>query len=274
MKADPRFANQNQEFWALVKLASERMGYSERRTKALPATGMRRHSAAAIQGLADANGWDVSSATVAQAALYIAYRADTLEKLVKPALMNKTQAARACRRLQKSRDSWTGAYLPNNKQGAEEKNFLSSMVSMIAVRELAGREFVANPTALVSVSDGGRLVHALPRQMDGAYPSLADPVAVWEVKEYYGTTTFGSRVSDGVYETRLDGLEIAKVKAEGHMIRNYLMVDDYFTWWEKGRSYLCRIVDMLNEGLINGAFFGRQVLTEWAEEVRDFRLPA
>ncbi|MGH9565995.1 MAG: DUF7687 domain-containing protein [Candidatus Angelobacter sp.] len=26
------------------------------------------------------------------------------------------------------------------------------------------------------------------------------------------------------------------------------MVDSAFTWWVKGRSYLCRIVDMLHMG--------------------------
>ncbi len=29
--------------------------------------------------------------------------------------------------------------------------------------------------------------------------------AVWEIKEYYDSITFGSRIADGVYETMLDG---------------------------------------------------------------------
>ena len=36
--------------------------------------------------------------------------------------------------------------------------------------------------------------------------------ARWEIKEYYGTTTLGSRVADGVYETMLDGLELRELQ--------------------------------------------------------------
>jgi hypothetical protein len=94
---------------------------------------------------------------------------------------------------------------------------------------------------------------------------------VWEVKEYYGTTTFGSRVADGVYETMLDGLELMELDAnEGRKIRHYLMVDDRFTWWDCGRSYLCRIVDMLHVGLVDEVLFGREVLRRWPRIVKEW----
>lgn len=54
----------------------------------------------------------------------------------------------------------------------------------------------------------GLPVRTLARRVDGAFPSVINPVAIWEVKEYYHTTTFGSRVADGVYETLLDGMEL------------------------------------------------------------------
>lgn len=38
------------------------------------------------------------------------------------------------------------------------------------------------------------------------------------------------------------------------------MVDDYNTWWNMGKSYLCRIVDMLHMGLLSEALFGREVI--------------
>ena len=92
--------------------------------------------------------------------------------------------------------------------------------------------------------------------MDGAFPSAVNPVAVWEIKEYYYTTTFGSRVADGVYETLLDGMELEELREhEGIDVRHYLMVDAYFTWWECGRSYLCRIVDMLRMGYVDEVLF-------------------
>ncbi len=45
--------------------------------------------------------------------------------------------------------------------------------------------------------------HVTARNLDGAVPSLLNPVAVWEIKEYWGTTAGGSKMSDAVYECQL-----------------------------------------------------------------------
>ncbi|MDE2976204.1 MAG: hypothetical protein OXU63_01645 [Acidobacteriota bacterium] len=104
-------------------------------------------------------------------------------------------------------------------------------------------------------------MRTLARRVDGAFPSPVDPVAIWEIKEYYYTTTFGSRVADGVYETLLDGMELRELaNAEGIRIRHYLMIDSHYTWWECGRSYLCRLVDMLHMGYVDEVFFGYEVI--------------
>ena len=87
---------------------------------------------------------------------------------------------------------------------------------------------------------------------------------VWEIKEYYYATTFGSRVADGVYETQLDGFELNEIyNRTGHKIKHVFMVDAYKTWWIDGKSYLCRIIDALNAGLVDEAIFGREILTRW-----------
>ena len=97
---------------------------------------------------------------------------------------------------------------------------------------------------------------------------MIDPVAVWEVKEYYGTTTFGSRVADAVYETMLDGYELRDFSGHGRWnVSHYLIIDDYFTWWECGRSYLCRIVDMLHMGFLDEVLFGKETLIRWPQIV-------
>lgn len=84
------------------------------------------------------------------------------------------------------------------------------------------------------------------------------------------TKTFGSRVADGVYESLLDGLELEKLwLMEKVKVLHYLMVDDKFTWWDCGRSYLCRIIDMLHMGYVDEVFFGRQVLSEIPESCED-----
>jgi len=96
----------------------------------------------------------------------------------------------------------------------------------------------------------------------------------WEIKEYYGTKTFGSRVADGVYETALDGYELNDLRSVGVEVEHYLFLDDYFTWWECGRSYLCRIVDMLHADLLDGAFFGSELVDEWPRIVRSWPAPS
>ena len=59
-------------------------------------------------------------------------------------------------------------------------------------------------------------LRTLSRRVDGALPSVVNPIAIWEIKEYYYTTTFGSRVADGVYESLLDGMELRELSNAGH----------------------------------------------------------
>jgi len=58
-----------------------------------------------------------------------------------------------------------------------------------------------------------------------------DPKVIWEIKEYYYTTTFGSRVADGVYESLLDGMEMEEMEeSENIKMAHYLIVDSKYTW--------------------------------------------
>jgi hypothetical protein len=132
------------------------------------------------------------------------------------------------------------------------------------------------------VTRNGVPLRTLARRVDGAFPSAVNPIAIWEIKEYYNTTTFGSRVADGVYETLLDGMEIEELREhEGIEVKHYLMVDSHFTWWVCGRSYLCRLIDMLHMGFVDEIFFGREVLDSlpsavsgWVRTARGRRAPA
>ena len=123
----------------------------------------------------------------------------------------------------------------------------------------------------------GAPLRTLARRVDGAFPTTVNPIAVWEIKEYYYTTTFGSRVADGVYETLLDGMELEELREHEKIdVKHYLMVDDFNTWWNMGRSYLCRIIDMLHMGYLDEALFGDEVVgrlpeivAEWASIDKD-----
>ena len=101
--------------------------------------------------------------------------------------------------------------------------------------------------------------------------AVVDPIAIWEIKEYYYTTTFGSRVADGVYETLLDGMELEELRAAtGRKVRHVLFIDDRYTWWECGRSYLCRMIDMLHMGYVDEVVFGREVLSRLPELIAEW----
>ncbi len=102
-----------------------------------------------------------------------------------------------------------------------------------------------------------------------------DPVAIWEVKEHYHTKTFGSRVAAAVYETLLDGAELKGIRETGVKVYHCLIIDGFGTWWEMGKSYLCRIVDSLNMGYLDEAIFGREIkerlpslAQEWVDELK------
>jgi len=98
-----------------------------------------------------------------------------------------------------------------------------------------------------------------------------NPVSIWEIKEYYFTTTFGSRVADGVYESLLDGMELYEIKSSlGKEINHYLFVDAYYTWWIQGKSYLCRMIDMLHMGIISEVIFGKEVMTRLPVLVKEW----
>ena len=147
------------------------------------------------------------------------------------------------------------------------------MVNMLVEQNARGMPCDYDPRELTTVTRNGAPLRTLARRVDGAFPSAVNPIAVWEIKEYYYTTTFGSRVADGVYETLLDGMEIEELREhEGIDVRHYLVIDAHYTWWECGRSYLCRIIDMLHMGYVDEVIFGREVteripalVREWAE---------
>jgi hypothetical protein len=150
-----------------------------------------------------------------------------------------------------------------NKQKGDKKApaYFTGIINILIESSTAGSPCDYDPHTLTTITRGGMPVRTLARRVDGAFPSTVNPTAIWEIKEYYYTTTFGSRVADGVYETLLDGMELEELhQNEGIDIKHYLMVDDYLTWWVLGKSYLCRIIDMLHMNLIDEALFGYEVV--------------
>lgn len=261
MRADDRFVRQPKEFWAHVRTLSQDLGYAVKGQ-------VRVHSlvemARSLRSLGLNNNHVVVGREPTQLGAdleaYFRYRADVLNTFVEPRLMDAPEA--------KALFAETHARLsprcpiPDNKQKHEKAGpaLFTGMVNMLVEAASEGISVDYDPRQLTTVTRDGAPLRTLARRVDGAFPSPVNPIGIWEIKEYYYTTTFGSRVADGVYETLLDGLELEELREHEHVdVQHLLMVDSHYTWWKSGRSYLCRIIDMLNMGAVDEVLFGKEV---------------
>lgn len=275
MQAFDSFRGMDASFWAFVKYVSEHLGYTERR-----AGLVKSYSVNAIQALCEGKGINASEDAVAKAAQYSKMRADLLNGFAESMLMNVEQANKEFKKLETIHHLENFfCKLPMNKQKGTKKQiaFFTAIINIIAektIREITGDVrslgFDDDPHGLAYVWDAdGRIIGASSRRFDGAYPSIERPKMVWEIKEYYYATTFGSRVADGVYETQLDGFEFKEIyDRTGRKVYHVLFIDAYRTWWTQGKSYLCRLVDAMNSGVVDEVIVGREVFTRWPELLR------
>src|SRR5947209_7462750 len=247
MKPVVTFQKQPRHFWAHVKLLSEGLGYSlGGKIKRYTLSDLKKFLTS--YGLAVSHLDEFVDVNITYGELVIAYidhRADVIETSILSNLMNREQAKVEFEQL---RTTFNGTLpLSYNKQSGEKRHpaYLTCIVNLLTEQALERRYFNANPQGLIVVTDNVKPLRLFSRRMDGAYPSIINPLAVWEIKEYYGSTTFGSRIADGVYETMLDGEEFLELREhESIDVKHYLVVDDYHTWWKQGKSYLCRMIDM------------------------------
>ena len=265
MKADSRFMSQPPEFWAYVRLVSQSAGYTERGTNRVKAIDLDaivevlRNAKLDRRHVVDEHG----QRTPFGASLleYFDYRARVLNQFVEPRLMDVDDARNA---FEKLRDQLQPTCpLPMNKQKGDKKApaYFTGIINMLIETNSEGLPCEYDPKSLTIVTRNGLPIRTLARRLDGAFMGPVDPVAVWEIKEYYYTTTFGSRVADAIYESQLDGMELMELrKAERIQIDHYLFVDSHFSWWGQGKSYLCRLIDLLHMGLVDEVLFGAEVM--------------
>ncbi len=265
MIANPRFHKKPKTFWAYVRTLSQHLGYTHRRKQEVKVPSFSEMRGALSElglhpGRIASDGLDPTELGTELLA-YFEYRAQILNEFVRHRLMNGEQALQLYEQLRQ-----TAAYqspVPMNKQKGDKAkpSYFTGIINMLIAANSEGAQCNYSPMELTTITKGGGPVRTLARRVDGAFPTIVNPVAVWEIKEYYYTTTFGSRIADGVYETLLDGMELEELReSEGIDVKNYLMVDAYVTWWEMGRSYLCRMVDMLHMNYVEEVLFGREVV--------------
>ncbi len=267
MGPNHKFLDKKLSFWANIRTISEAVGYTKRQS------GNSRVCAYRVSDILQVieelrlnkniyfKKGNKPTQLTKNICDYSKYRADILNNTVAKSLMDKDTAKKLFQTLMKKYNSQLP--IPMNKQRGKKKepSYFTAMINIILEHTLRGKEIDYNPKKLIKVFNGNKLEYTFSRRVDGAFPSIYSPKAIWEIKEYYHTTTFGSRVADAIYETQLDGFELDEVwNNTGIKIYHYLFVDDYRTWWEQGRSYLCRIVDMLHMGKVDEVIFGKEIL--------------
>lgn len=283
MKPNVDFSNKDKSFWAAVRTISQDIGYTIRRKKQIKVPTINE-IAKSFQTLFLDKGKIITKSgsptdITTELIEYFEYRANILNNYVEPRLMDVDKASKTFNELyDKLKPSCP---IPMNKQKGNKKApaYFTAIINIIIESVIPSDNYKCDydPRKLTAVTTNGFPLRTLARRVDGAFPDPVNPIAIWEIKEYYYTTTFGSRVADGVYETLLDGMELEELhEHEKVKILHYLMIDAHYTWWDCGRSYLCRIIDMLHMGYVDEVLFGYEVIErlpdivrEWVALVRD-----
>ncbi len=272
MQAFVEFQNMSADFWAFIKFISEMLGYTQRKQGTV-----RSYSLDEIQQLCRDQNVSVSPYYLRKAIEYCEQRANLLNSCVQSFLMDAKTAKNEYHKLLPIYEKYNyRCKIPLNKQSGEMKqvSYFTAIINILAEQtikehypDLDWLGFDDDPRRLVYIRDDeNHIIGASSRRFDGAIPSIESPVMVWEIKEYYYATTFGSRIADGVYETQLDGFEFKELyERTGKKVYHILFIDAYRTWWTQGKSYLCRIIDALNCGLVDEVIVGREVFSRWPE---------
>ena len=213
MKPNKLFKNQSLEFWANIKLLNQLLGYTVKTSKNNPNGGFVIPTVQQIKLVFEREtlnyskiiNQDDSFTEFGQLIIdYMIFRGDLLTNTIQPKLMNKEEAKELFYSLKDRLNPQIS--LPLNKQTGEKKDFayLTGIVNMLINENKEDFDCDFDPKELTAITQDGFPLRTLSRRVDGAFPTVINPIAIWEIKEYYYTTTFGSRVADGVYETQLD----------------------------------------------------------------------
>lgn len=274
MKPNKEFIKQPMDFWANIRTISQKNGYTirgENRIKVPTINEIEnclKYLSLRLDHIVKKDKLTIYGKKILD---YFKYRAKILNEYVEPLLMDVEEAKENYKKL-------IGKYnpkapMPLNKQKGNKKSpaYLTCIINMIIEATSKGYNCDYDPRELTTVTRNGYPLRTLSRRVDGAFPNAVNPIAIWEIKEYYYTTTFGSRVADGVYETLLDGMELEELyEHEKIEVLHYLMIDSHFTWWVCGKAYLCRIIDMLHMGYVDEVIFGKEVITTLPKIVKNW----
>lgn len=280
MKASNKFKDVDLAFWANSALINQRLGYANKKLLGKYPGGFVIPNSTALVSMYEKEGLSVEHLYQENQLTdfgehlleYFEYRADVLTNYVEKRLMDVDKARRNYLALYNSYAP--SCPLPRNNQGKAKgaPRYLNCLINMIAEKEFGNDAIDYDPMEMTSFTKDNYPVRSMTRRVDGAIPGAINPKAIWETKEYYYTTTFGSKISDGIYATQLDGHELNEIERSfGLEVKHIMFVEGHYTWWHSGRSYLCRLIDILHQGLVDEVMFGDEVMSEWPETLREIK---
>ncbi len=265
MKPSKEFQNLPKDFWANIRSISQIIGYAKEDKIKIPSIDdlkkVFKELNLSYAHLVDKR--DQLTPQGIQVINYFRYRADVLINYVQLRLMDAEDAKKLFTELKKKHKP--SCPIPMNKQKGKKRApaYFTGIINILIEAHSASYPCDYSPRELTTITRDDKPLRTLARWVDGAFTSSVNPIAIWEIKEYYYTTTFGSRVADGVYESLLDGMELEELhEHEGLKVLHYLMVDSHYTWWECGKSYLCRLIDIMHMGYVDEILFGREVVEQ------------
>ena len=273
MKADPMFKSMPKPFWASIQSISQETKYKEKgadRVK-IPTIGEIEKAYKKL-GLDEKPIVVDGAPTVFAKSLleYFKYRADKLNNFVEPRLMNLKQAKEVFDKISSSCKPPCPIPMIKQKGDMYTPAFLTGIVNMVIKANIGTTPCDYDPQKLTTFTVGGKPIRTLVRRVDGALPHTANPVVIWEIKEYYHNKSFGSRIADGVYITMLDGMELTELRISENIQVSHCLILDARIWWTSGKSYLCRIIDMLNMGYVDEVLFGSEVVERLPTLAKDW----
>lgn len=157
----------------------------------------------------------------------------------------------------------------DHAQSSKSLDSAASHIASIVADEL-GLESDVNPQDRVVLSINGKL-HVSARRIDGAIPGIANPLVIWENKEYWGGgkgKQGGSKMSDAVYECHLVGLEIRNYESIANCKVFHLVCIDGREQWNARKSDLRRLIDLLNQGYIDELIVGKEIESQFELALR------
>lgn len=189
---------------------------------------------------------------------YLEHRQEKFNEVFR-SLRSEEEALSFCSQLQ-----ITPKYTTTQSNHHQSSKALVATVSAIASKVCSDASIDINPNPqarCVWLKENG--LHVSVRNLDGAIPSLFNPKVIWEIKEYWGKTSGGSKMSDAVYECHLVGLELRTFEEKANTRIAHAVFVDGKEQWSARKSDLNRFIDLLNQGLIDELFVGRMVEQDW-----------